>query len=367
MIETERLISILPFLLATLIACALTGCGKADEEIPTKTNENTGNVITFENHTDESETSKDNNSDSLDSTVNTDESDATGDLYEQFLTGKAPVYFDLLYEEDDEYSSFAELKDYFSSNTPYTCDEFIQTYMKGMNEIWESDLQLRGISYAYIDCGDDGAKELAIYFPEVPLAMGLFNDIWVLKQMGDKLQMIFYAQSGYRTYGEINEYGYYTSGGSGGAASQVELYEVIDKDGVRQLIYGCEHNQSVWSLYFPDNEQYTEVAAEQGIDEKIQVDHYYFEKMKPDEDYGAYLKNSCMWIYFETDENYVKKEGNSIYEADNPYRIFWDSTKMPLSTEAEIKSAIKNREDELGITEKVKNGKSPAWQKMPNE
>lgn len=286
-------------------------------------------------------------------------------IYDEFLDNEEPVYFTWFLQSDNSNSSDWEYAPYnglYKSSSAYVFSDFIEKVCEGLKNYQGEWVYPSHIYHSILDCGNDGVPELILAVNGMEDNMSVFNDVWLIKYIDDKLQVIQYIQYGYRSQLEFNEYGYYQYGGANGASSWAIEHAYIGAEGLSIFDYGESNDTSTWSLYIPDNSRYQTVAEEQGIEENIEIEQFYFRKYREnEEEYIDYLKDS-MWIYYELDDYYERiEDAEGIYEVGNPYRVFWDSTYLPLNTEDEIEAAIQKQHKSIGITDEIENAEPVKW------
>ena len=192
-----------------------------------------------------SQVTNSNSSDSSNS-ESTSNTPSNGDLYENFLAGTGKMSFsyymsDGSQENTNDYDLFSKLSD-----KEYTLPELID----GMNKIFTdpdgfyAPQEISKTSYAYLDCGKDGNKELALQFV-CPIVEEESTMTMILKEMDGKLQLIYSYDTWSRSDASINEYGYVTSGGSGGAALHYFESGYIDASGKYNFAYSEEDYSGV--------------------------------------------------------------------------------------------------------------------------
>ena len=300
-----------------------------------------------------------------------DEADsAATEAYMNFLANKEPVYFTWYFDSDNcdiNNWVYSDYVDYFNADSAYVFSDFMKEICTAVNEAYEINEYPRGISYSIIDAGADGEPELLIKVDDIAESSIDMTDLWGIRLIDDKLQVIFYEQYGYRTGFEINEKGYISSYGSSGAASYSQDYYFVDSEGNYKFDCGCESVYGIWALYIPDSEaDFEALAEEQGISDSIEIDQYCFRQCGEDEDYASYQKD-CKWIYYEVSENGERRENDDIYEDGNGYKNFWDETGLPLNTDEEINDAIEEKHKQLGITDEILNAEPAEWTELTEE
>ena len=230
-----------------------------------------------------------------------------GDLskYEDILNVTVKAVIDL----SGETASYYAFKRALSEGKEYTLTEIIDNLKQFMeNDFWQIRPDSQGIEYAYIDCGNDGVKELLILL-HLPVENEDFDVRMVVKDIGGTLTVVYDNDSWSRSETIVNEYGYVIGGGSGGASSEVSEYGVIDKDGKFKYIYGVDY-------------------------ENGELGYIWFEP--------EYEKRTTYYTYdpgFTTD-------------------------RMKVVTKAEAEDMIKKRTEEANISDEIKNGKEPAMTKL---
>lgn len=211
-----------------------------------------GAYLFVSNKTDEGNTSlsdiasqvtNSNSSDSSNS-ESTSNTPSNGDLYENFLAGTEKMSFSYymsgdsldIHKNSNDYDLFSKLTD-----KEYTLPELVD----GMNKIFTDPdgfympQKISKMSYAYLDCGKDGNKELALSFV-CPIVEEESTLTMIIKEIDGKLQLVHSYDTWSRSDTSINEYGYVTSGGSGGAALHYFESGYIDASGKYNFAYSEE-------------------------------------------------------------------------------------------------------------------------------
>ena len=200
-------------------------------------------------------------------TENTTSTSSNGDIYEGFLAGNEKMSFSYymsgdslsIHENSLDYELFAKL-----ANKEYTLPELVD----GMNTIFTdpdgfyAPQKISKMSYAYLDCGKDGNKELALEFV-CPIVEEESTLTMIIKEMDGKLQLVHSFDSWSRGDASINEYGYVTSGGSGGAALHYFEGGYIDASGKYNFAYSEEDYSGVdaFAMTFDHTDFNTDIEA----------------------------------------------------------------------------------------------------------
>ena len=289
-------------------------------------------------------------------------------IYQNFLSGSEKVNFDLFEENSVDGRAagnswdLSTIAEQLKPGSSYTVSEFVQGLCQGYGAYFEiRNVLPNKISYSYIDCGKDGIPELAMEFQEIG-DEGMADDfIVIMKVVDDKLQCIFSGRYGYRAYGCLGEYGIYTYSGSNGAASHSYMVNYVNAEGKTDFLYGVDDSLTASCLYIPGNNKYLEVADDEGIDEFIEIEAYYYE-LNNNQDYMEFL-NNCDFVYYPLSENYNRLEGERREKAlaGGAYKRFWDSTGLKQSTQEEVDKKIHNIYDKAGVTQDILNGADVNW------
>lgn len=220
--------------------------------------------------------------------------------------------------------------------------------------------------YAFIDCGMDGTPELALNMA-FSLDMDTANQCLVFKYIDGQVCLISSQYGYYRSYVDINEYGYITYGGSGGASVHYGDYRYINKDGEEIFLYTEQEDMAfsgpyISEYYFPGHEYpkgYPEDIYSYG-DIYISCSTYNFNEYvyyeeSDDEDY---YKNN-IYTFYDEEGNYVEPDADiaKIYKENNINYYDTDEVEKMLSEHLES----------LGVTKEIRDGKEPQWVSLLSE
>ena len=159
---------------------------------------------------------------------NTADNDA---LIDAFINGEAKAKFDhILWDENNAYYTLDEM---VKARSDYFMNDF---FGYGLEDDEKAEMTCdTTVYYAYIDCGADGVKDLGIRIDfEIGTGDGYYqypSDSYILMVIDDELKCITSTEAYYRSYGDFNEYGYISEGGSGGAALYVSSNRFVDGKG----------------------------------------------------------------------------------------------------------------------------------------
>lgn len=266
--------------------------------------------------------------------------------YQAFLNGEKTV--------KSSNSSISWLE----ANKEYNYTQMCEAYAKYLSEDFDES-ELIDSQYAYIDCGDDGVPELAlnqiysIYVDES-------NLISVIKYIDGQLYVVSSIGGFYRSFVDLNEYGYLTYGGSNGALEYYVEYRVINKDGEETFLYsetadGCMADAYISTYDFPTH------SAPEGYPEDVYGDYedsitclkYNFTEYGADED--EYYKNNFF--------TFCDDEGKYVAPNDSLAQIYKDNGIAYYDVDTSNKM-INDHVSSLGVTDKIKSGNTPEWISM---
>ena len=296
-------------------------------------------------------------------------------IYQKFLSGSQKVHFDMcdLANEDNRYAGpgwdLETIANRLQPGKEYSIKEFSEGLCQGHAEYFDQKLSLpKSISYSYIDCGKDEIPELAMLFEEVGGENLADSFIVIFKVIDDKLQCIFNCRYGYRANAVLGEYGMVTYGGSNGAASYTYMVSYVGDKGDTTFLYGIDDALSAVGLYIPGNTEYLDVAEEEGIIDRIEIEQYYFRLCDEKENYEDYIKN-CDYVYYPLSENgnRLSKEGLEEALSSGSYQRFWDSTQLNAFTEEQMQEKIDAVYEKAGITKDILNGVDVQWMELGEE
>ena len=339
-----------------ILAFSLAGCGKTGDVNENISDEN------IEETTESTESILESNAESSENAGNAN----ALTMYQAFLDGNEPVYLDMYYEHN--LSEYPDLDtEYFKTNTPYYKDGFAQNMAYNMGYEYTDDFHMNELQYAYIDCGNDGNKELALWFKDVETGYDLTQCIIVIKEIDDKLQVCYAKLYGYRAFSYINPYGLVFNSGSGGAALWYTGLEMIDADGVRRFVYGQDDYMNVCGMYLPWMEDLVERAESAGLADSLYVVEYAFEEYQEGTPYEEYLKNN-KYTYYEY-ENYDYDDSkmielsnaDAIYDEGSAYYEFMKSMDLDFYEPDEVKNMLKEHIDELIPDQEMQTEEEVEW------
>lgn len=293
------------------------------------------------------------------------------DLYESFLANKAKAHI----STDNDFGYYFNFED--SKDKELTLEEIVNAIIAGyIDDNENAKIWLGGISYAYIDCGKDGNKELALII-NTPMDIENWEQYLIIKDIDGRLETVYSNVAWSRSELFINEYGYIYGDGSGGAAYHGFDKSFVDADGKWHFIYSDEstdgvssgeYSADIWfdgeSHKIPDNTvldgNYVFLDFNFDYSSDGSSKHFYTygrqsESNEEDDEWGNGFKG-----YFYQAFDY----DDSIYADNNPLKQFFDKEGLHIYTLKEIDKMIADKEAKEGLTEAVKNGADPDWKEL---
>ncbi len=279
-------------------------------------------------------------------------SNVNKELYEKFLANEAPVVI-------NSYNMLGGLSSEILMNEKWNgkaflLSEFIQILLSE-----DSDLNVTEIKYSYIDTMDIGAEQLLVSITtswgDTDFSNQNYTDyIFVINIIDGQLNLIFEDEAVFRYSVSVNKYGYIRQGSYTGYGSDVCEYRILTED--RWVyIYGeffdCIH---ITPLKLFQNYQLKEVNLESLQNDGGAVLEYSFEEEGDmDKLYTYAFFNDSFWPDYVPDE--------LIYAEDSPYSKAFEDAGAKFYKMSEIEDIVSQREDELGVTDKIKNADEPEW------
>ena len=276
------------------------------------------------------------------------------EAYEKFINNEAKLSFDRCMPTDYRKNALYE------NGSEYTLSEVLDIVADYYLEHSTRET-IDYIDYGYIDCGNDGVKELVLCFSGLDIYSKDDGStlVYVIKYMDEKLYLCYYYETWARSHSTINEYGYYESCGSGGASNHVAKYGLIDKDGNWQPIVSIENETNINQLAFIEGlEQIPKVAKAKGVSENIKLVTMVFENNVDDLGESNYKEN--VYTFYVYDDNWDLIEDVNLYR-NSIYKEIFDEAMVPFVTPEEALNIISQKEKDVGVTDKIKEGKEVIW------
>ena len=172
-------------------------------------------------------------------TAKTDETELTSqaseNTYESLINGNGKLSFDYYKKNvylDNGFQSYQDELVKILSKEDYSIPELVDE----MNDIFSNpdnfyvEGKVEAVEYAYLDCGDDGNQEMVLRFT-CPIVEEASSIEFLLKEMDNKIQVIYAYCSWSRSETSINQKGFVCGSGSNGASNHGYDCGIINADG----------------------------------------------------------------------------------------------------------------------------------------
>ena len=230
---------------------------------------------------------------------------------------------------------------------------------------------ITGKEKAYIDCGMDGYPELVLKlsYEREEYEDSPDDEFIVLRLNGDELNIVTNFAQYYRSFADINEYGYITIGGSGGATTYTNTNSFVTAEGKEVFLWTETGRYGFDKPYFPmdayeiPDDVKAVVAREVGYAEggnayemdRVSFSEYDCDSPDPDEQQrynDEYLLN-CYYTFVNDDgENAV---------TDEEYVKLCNDNIVKLVTKEELDQMRADKAMEYGCTSEIVSGGLPEW------
>ena len=285
-------------------------------------------------------------------------------IYERFMAGDEPLYI-----REDQYSYIVDsvsLGAMLEAGASYMLDEICNKINRTDNSGMAVN-EMEQLSYAYIDCGADGEIELALRFDGlVNMYDGNGSNVYIIKNVNGRLEMCYSLEEMYRSWAELsNEYGMVAEGGYGGYGD-METIGYLDADSTYTQLYRKQTEDWGYdaSYYFNEYNEPDLYNAVAGAEYLLVKTGYFFEPYKDGQDYDEYqsgIKNSFELCYRDESGNIPVEDVDPLVYEDSIYQEIFDAAGVPFYSAAEIDDMIADRAEQIGLTEKIMNGKPVEW------
>lgn len=284
------------------------------------------------------------------------------EAYEKFLNNEAGLSYDRYMQKGYFINPDNTEEPLFQKGTEYTLSEILKKLTSYYLE-YSANKKIDYIDYAYIDCGIDGENELVLRFN----GMNIYNAdddstlVYVIKYIDGKLYLCYYYETWARSETSINEYGYIVSSGSGGASLHITDYIFIDKNGSWKPIAYIESESDINALRQFEN--LAKLAEAKGIKDYIQVDTIRFDY---DPSASEQDNKEIFYTFYVYNENWEPIEDASLY-TDSIYKELFEEANVPFITPDELMKIISEKEQDLGVTDEIKEGAKVTWKTLKSD
>ncbi|MBR4719126.1 MAG: hypothetical protein IKP31_02660 [Lachnospiraceae bacterium] len=291
--------------------------------------------------------------------------DKSGDLKKN--NARARRAYNSFFADADLAVSDVDVEGMLRKGNRYSFSEIIDAYIARESQYFGPDddpVRLTDATYAYIDCGADGSVELAVNLNYT--IYGDYNYILFLRFDDGDVHLFGTDEWGYRSYLNVNEYGYVDSGGSGGANLHIDEYYYFNSDCERIYLYSEETLMGMDTPRVP--KYYLKGSYERNDypDDSFEVDGYtvytvnfrefeYDENMTEDNTYESYYKDQL--YSFEDANGRPVNPDKDIAELYKKEGVKWYSYD-------ELNEIVDKHQDELGAVVKIRNSEEAQWESI---
>ena len=308
-----------------IVACLLSACAKEEKTVADDVSVEEVNID------DESATLYDAflQGSAKETVENSD--DATGkNLFEKFLSNEESVIVEsdrLWVEEISDAQPFANDKNYLFS-------ELIHRVMM------EDDLSV-DIKYAYIVPKAKEPEQLLLSITTYESEADPYNNVFVIRDVDGKLKLSYGNIDHFREEAHINKFGYIDEHDYPGYRPPTDIYRILTEDGCK-LIYGTT---------FECGDIIKPAQLQSFSEDGGYIWNYWFED-----------KGFCSYSFVNEkgEPDYIGLE-EKLYGKNSPYRKAFEDAGIKFYEMSEIEDMISKKEEELGITDEIKDANEPEW------
>ncbi len=308
-----------------IVACLLSACAKEEKTVADDVSVEEVNID------DESATLYDAflQGSAKETVENSD--DATGkNLFEKFLSNEESVIVEsdrLWVWEISDAQPFANDKNYLFS-------ELIHRVMM------EDDLSV-DIKYAYIVPKAKEPEQLLLSITTYEFEADPYNNVFVIRDVDGKLKLSYGNIDHFREEAHINKFGYIDEHYYPGYRPPTDIYRILTEDGCK-LIYGTT---------FECGDIIKPAQLQSFSEDGGYIWNYWFED-----------KGFCSYSFVNEkgEPDYIGLE-EKLYGKNSPYRKAFEDAGIKFYEMSEIEDMISKKEEELGITDEIKEANEPEW------
>lgn len=284
------------------------------------------------------------------------------EAYEKFLNNEASLSFDRYMQKGYFINPDNTEEPLFQKGTEYTLSEILKKLTAYYLE-HSDNKKINYIDYAFIDCGKDGEGELLLRFNGMDIDGADDNStlVYVIKYIDGKLYLCYYYETWARSETSINEYGFITSSGSGGASLHITDYSFIDKNGNWRPIVYVESELNINTLQQFEN--LTKLVEAKGVKDIIQLDtiRFDYDPSASEQDNGE-----VFYTFYVYNENWEPVEDANLY-TDSVYKKIFEEANVSFITPDELSVKISEKEQTLGVTAEIKEGAEVSWKTLKSD
>lgn len=254
--------------------------------------------------------------------------------YQEFLEGRRMLHI------DEEMHDILKELPYADGMGDLGCGNFsMKEILKKMNEFYYEDYEennrIAYIEYAYLDCGSDGGRELAVRF-DARMPVDEFKLTFIIVYENGTLYLRHALEAWSRNRISINKYGYIWNFGSGGAFAGGSYEALVNDSGRADYVFDMDYD-------------WRDIDEPEICQQVYGTEEYSFQKVRyqiQDKEYLCLLDGSG-----EEPDDDDFKQFKELYEKKNG-KIY---------TQEEINKLIERRKKTLGITDEMMDQSEPDW------
>lgn len=294
-----------------------------------------------------------------------------------FITNEGQVFIE---DENLEHYDYAvdsdgtyELVPVYEKGKGYTLKELVDQDMKYALMLNTGELQedsfLTSVSYATIDAGTDGVKELIV---KVKYDLYVMEDVdfFVIKYIDGRLVLTHAENVGAYTSLEVSDTGVVYSELDYGYAELWTEKSYINAEGKNILDYNAHYTGYDQDVMDAADKMYSESDAQENEAPyafNLYVGNYCYEEI---ENYDEQMKDMYFtYNYYEINELgetvvFSEEEMPSIYEEGSFTQKVLAETGKNFVKPSEFEKILKEHEESIGLTEDLKKGKAAEFTKV---
>lgn len=300
----------------TLAASMLAGCGK-DTEIKESASGQSKEFESVDNSESSSETS---------SETAAENASIEDNIYEAFMNGDVKVKYQNLPSKGGD-----ALSDYLEDGKEYDINEIIKCIENDHNTV-DGDPK-----YCYIDCGEDGIKELL-----VKLDLGTSSSLsFILKEFDGKLKICYSGEAWERSELSISDTGMISSAGSAGATAHGGDFAFVNADGDYKFFYSSMTEGDPYN-YYAYNEAGDMVTVKF---EGLETEHFMITRYYIEDENGV---DHPYYTYDMLDEDYSIITTDECFDESNPYMQRFIEAGIKVYKQNEIDEMLTKKAEEIG-------------------
>lgn len=283
------------------------------------------------------------------------ENSASKALFDDLLAGNTGIsfsyYSDKFFKDDEHYNPADDYIKPLPTDKELTLSDLRDAFNRIIHDNNEDSEGVLGMRYAYIDCGNDGNKEMAL---EVD---GTFIDgdsslTLILKEIDGTIQTVYAYANWARSQTDINEYGFISGGGSNSASNHGYNASYIDADGNYSFGYyeGEELDFDMFTA-FKEHEDYDT----SGLDGSLCI-----YELRLDE--KAYDEKDYYYSYIVVDKDTYQEINVPNLYTDSEYKKIIDGIKdCNFVTMEEYTGLKEDKLKSIGVTDEIKGADYPEY------